>query len=122
MHKSHRNLNAVDFNGPQNKGRIRITPGWLAGVISLHGSTAVTIDGRGLSSASPTSRLFAHFRLFGSDALPRWRRSAPPTLGFKNALQKHTSDVTDTTSIFFTAYGANMSFRVRMILILIAFS
>ncbi len=44
--------------------------------------------------------------------LPRWRRSTPPTLGFKNALQKPTSDVTDTTSIFFfffffffTVYG-----------------
>ncbi len=80
----------------------------LAGVMSLHGSTAVTIDGRGFSSASPTSRLFAHFRLSGSDA--RWRAAkmaavSSAHLGFKNALQKPTSDVTDNTSIFFTVYG-----------------
>ncbi len=36
----------------------------------------------------PTSRLFAHFRLSGRDAQPRWRRLSPPTLSFKNALQK----------------------------------
>ncbi len=33
--------------------------------------------------------------------LPRWRWLTPPTLGFKNALQKPTADVTDTTSMFF---------------------
>ncbi len=33
-------------------GQLPITPGWLP-VMSLHGSTAVTIDGRGFSSASP---------------------------------------------------------------------
>ncbi len=55
--------------------------------------------------APPTSRLFAHFRLSGSDALPRWRRPAPPPLSFKNPLQKPTGDLTDTTSIFFTVYA-----------------
>ncbi len=49
------------------------------------------------------------------DALPRWRRSAPPTLGFKNALQKPTSDVTDTTSIFFTVYGRTSGQTLRMV-------
>uniref|UniRef100_A0A673HDY7 HECT domain-containing protein n=1 Tax=Sinocyclocheilus rhinocerous TaxID=307959 RepID=A0A673HDY7_9TELE len=32
--------------------------------------------------------------------LPPWRRPALPTLSFKNALQKPTGDVTDTTSMF----------------------
>ncbi len=45
--------------------------------------------------APPTSRLFAHCLLSGSNAQPRWRLS-PPTLSFKNALQKPTGDVTDT--------------------------
>ncbi len=55
--------------------------------------------------APPTSRLFAHFRLSGIKAQPRWRRLSPPTLSFKNALQKPMGDVTDTTSMFFTVYG-----------------
>ncbi len=51
--------------------------------------------------APPTSHLFVHFRLFRSDAQPRWRRLSTPTLSSKNALQKPTDDVTDTTSMFF---------------------
>ncbi len=68
----------------------RITPGWLP-VMSLHGSTAVTIDGRGFSSASPTSRLFAHFRLSGSDA--RWRAAKMAAVGSAHfRLQKRSSE------------------------------
>ncbi len=48
--------------------------------------------------------IFDYLGVTHGDTLPRWRRSAPPTLGFKNALQKPTSDVTDTISIFFTVY------------------
>ncbi len=55
--------------------------------------------------APPTSRLFAHFRLSGSDAEPRWPRLSPPTFSFKNVLQKPTGDVTDSTAMFFTLYG-----------------
>ncbi len=55
--------------------------------------------------APPYSHFFAHFLLSGSDALPIWRWPAPPTLSFKNPLQKPTGDVTDTTSNFFTVYG-----------------
>ncbi len=68
----------------------RITPGWLP-VMSLHGSTAVTIDGRGFSSASPTSRLFAHFRLSGSEA--RWHAAKMAAVGSAHfRLQKHSSE------------------------------
>ncbi len=57
--------------------------------------------------APPTSCLFAHFRLSRSDTLPRWRLLAPRILSFKNALQKPTCDITDTTSIFFfTVYDS----------------
>ncbi len=80
--------------------------------MSLHGSTAVTIDGRGFSNQAPQLHprptflpIFEYPGVTHGDALPRWRQSAPPTLGFKNALQKPTSDVTDTTSMFFTVYG-----------------
>ncbi len=55
--------------------------------------------------APPTSHLFAHFRLSRSDALPRWRRPALPTLSFKNPLQKPTADIMDTTFIYFSVYG-----------------
>ncbi len=51
--------------------------------------------------APPTSCPFAHFRLSGCDALPRWRRPAPPTLSFKNPCQKPAGDVTDIMQHFF---------------------
>ncbi len=78
------------------------------GVLSLQGSTAVTIDGRGFSNQIPRLHprpaflsIFDYPGVTRSDVLPRWRRSAPPTLGFKNALQKPMSDITDTTSMCF---------------------
>ncbi len=62
--------------------------------------------------APPTSRLLPHFRLSGSDALPRWRRPAPPTLSFKNPLQKPTGDITDTTSIFLQSMVFSVNFTL----------
>ncbi len=69
---------------------------WVTGGLSL----LVMLGGAWFQQpAPPTSCLFTHFRLSGSDAQPRWRRPAPPTLSFKNALQKPTGAVTDTTSM-----------------------
>ena len=79
-----------------NLGRGHFSDRWIAADVT----TSVC-----LLSVSVTSpqliRLAAHFRLSGSDARARWRWPAPPTLGFENALQKPTGDVTDTTPIFF---------------------
>ncbi len=44
---------------------------------------------------------------YQSNVLPRWRRLSPPTLSFKNPLQKPTGDVTDTTSMFFYSLWKN---------------
>ncbi len=72
----------------KTKAEYRITPGWLAGVMSLHGSTVSAQ----LHPRPAFLPIFDYPGVTHGDALPRWRRSAPPTLGFKNGLQKPTSN------------------------------
>ncbi len=71
---------------------------WVTGGLPLLSPLSHLV---GVVSATSSAHLppFCPFLII-FDALPRWRRMAPPTLSFKNPLQKPTGDVTDNTSIF----------------------
>ncbi len=84
-----------------NKWCGHLSDSWIAAAL-----TTVALGGHGFSNQlHPPPAFLPIFDYPINGALSRWRRPAPPTLSFKNPLQKTTGDVTDTKSIFFTVYA-----------------